>query len=326
MIASQSSLVTLLALVERLPQPPAAPVGRGRPRTYSDRLFLKALVIMVTKHLTSVHELYTVLTQPTAEMQTVRDVLAEHGRLPTRRTFERRLETITPTLPAQIASLGASLVEQVQVWQQDGCAAAIDSTVLRAHGGVWHQKHRDAGIVPHSSIDVEAHWTKSGWHGWVYGWKLHLIVTVGAVWLPLAADLTAANVADNVEAEVLLATLATTIRYLLGDTSYNDQTLRERCDDDGITLVASQRGPHPHTDDGTQVRKLFHQLRSHAIENFNGQFKSIFDANAAVPTKGLLNTRRLLLGAVLVYQLTVWCRYEAGSDLRKGLKAFLKAA
>jgi hypothetical protein len=42
--------------------------------------------------------------------------------------------------------------------------------------------------VPHTSIDTQAHWTKSGWHGWVYGWKLHLATTAlqeyGYRWLP----------------------------------------------------------------------------------------------------------------------------------------------
>ena len=142
MRAARSSLVILLELVERLPVPPLAAVGPGRPRTYSDRLFLKALVIMVTKHLTSVHELFTVLAQPTVEMQTLRELLTEQGRYPTRRTFERRLSTLADMLSAQIACLGAHLTEQVQPWQRHGNAAAIDSTVLRAHGGVWHQKHR----------------------------------------------------------------------------------------------------------------------------------------------------------------------------------------
>ena len=43
--------------------------------------------------------------------------------------------------------------------------------------------------MPHTRIDTEAHWTKSGWHGWVYGWKLHLCCSAGDVWIPLAADL-----------------------------------------------------------------------------------------------------------------------------------------
>jgi hypothetical protein len=68
------------------------------------------------------------------------------------------------------------------------------------------------------------------------------------------------------------------------------------------------------------------KLRSHAIENFNGQFKAIFDTRGSVPTRGLLATRRYVLGAVFVYQLTLLYRFLQGADLRVGLKPFLKAA
>ena len=73
-------------------------------------------------------------------------------------------------------------------------------------------------------------------------------------------------------------------------------------------------------------RRIFHELRSRAIENFNGQFKSIFDGGGQVPTTGLTNTARFALGAVLVYQIALLHQYEHGRDLRVGLKAFLKAA
>src|SRR5262249_33614965 len=141
---------------------------------YSDRLFLKALVVMIVRRLTKVHSLLAALEQPTPEMQRVRALLAENGRYPTRRTFERRLKAIPDTLPAQIGCLGRRLVAQIQPWAEGGRAAALDSTPLRASGGAWHKHDREQGIVPHTSIDTEAHWTKSGWHGWVYGWKLHL--------------------------------------------------------------------------------------------------------------------------------------------------------
>lgn len=75
-----------------------------------------------------------------------------------------------------------------------------------------------------------------------------------------------------------------------------------------------------------EVRRIFHKLRSLAIENFNGQFKGIFDVHGQVPTKGLINTRRFALGAIFVYQLVLLCRFEHGIHLRVGLKAFLKAA
>ena len=105
MVANLSPLVLLVLLVDRIPVPEQPP-RRGRPRVYSDRLFLKALVIMVLRGLPTVHALLAVLDQPTPEMQQLRRLLSEDGRYPVRRTFERRLAAIPDTLPAQLACLG----------------------------------------------------------------------------------------------------------------------------------------------------------------------------------------------------------------------------
>jgi hypothetical protein len=325
MLAEPSVLLVLVALVDRIPRPDP-PRRRGRPRVYPDRLFVQALVVMVVRRLSTVHGLLAVLDEPTPEMRRVRALLSAPGRYPARRTWERRLGGLPAALPAQIACLGAHLLALLRPWARGGRAAAIDSTVLRARGGVWHKKDRDAGVVPHTSIDTEAHWTKSGWHGWVYGYKLHLVTTVAAVWIPLAATLTAANRADNEEAPALLARLPAEVRFVLGDVHYNDPALRALCAADDRILVTTQHGPYPHTDEGVEVRRVFHALRSHALETFNSQFKAIFGCLGQVPTRGLVGTQRFALGAVLVYQLTLLHRFEAGADLRVGLKAFLQAA
>jgi hypothetical protein len=327
MITQDSLLVGLLRLVDRLPQPPApATPRRGRPTVYSDRFFIKALIVMLVRHIHSVSGLRAVLEQPSPEIQQVRAVLQEDDRWPSRRTWERRLQGLPTTLPAQIGRLGRYLLGLLQPWGRDGKAVALDSTVLRARGGVWHKQDRQQGKVPHTSIDTQAHWTKSGWHGWVYGWKLHLMTTVAAVWIPLAAELTPANAADNEVAEALLRELPAEVRYVLGDQHYHASNVRERCERRDCVVIASQPGKYPHTDAGVEVRRLFHELRSRAIENFNGLFKGIFDAHGSVPTKGLRNTQRFALGAILLYQLTLWYRFEHALDLRTGLKAFLKAA
>jgi len=325
MVPEESLVVSLVALVDRIPaSPPAA--RRGRPPVYSDRLFLKALVVMVLKRLPTVHALLAVLEQPTPEMRRLRELLTEGGRFPARRTWERRLAALPTTLPAQIAYLGADLIARCDPWRDRGRAVAIDSTPLRARGGVWHKQDREAGVVPHSSIDTEAHWTKSGWHGWVYGWKLHLVVTAAAVWIPLRATLTPANVADNEEAATLLTDLPAEVRFVLGDSHYQDPALHEVVAADARILVAPRRGTYPHGDAGVEVRRVLHKERSLAIENFNGQFKAIVDVNGAVPTRGRAATARWVLGAVLVYQLTLLLRHEAALDLRVGLKPFLQAA
>jgi hypothetical protein len=328
MVANCSPLVLLVRLIDQIPLPPPLGPQRGRPRSYSDRLFLKALVIMVLRQLATVHALLAVLEQPTPEMQQLRRLLLEDGRYPSRRTFERRLAAIPDTLPAQIACLGQHLLDSIQPWATCGRAVAIDSTVVRAFAGaVWHKRDREAGVVPHTAIDTEAHWTKSDYHGWVYGWKLHLVTTVARVWIPLVADVTPANVADNTQAALLLPDIADDARFIVGDTHYGDPALRQQAARRGQTIVAPhQGGSRPRSDDGAAVRSLFYALRSHAIENFNGQFKAIFDVHRPVPTRGLRATKRLLLGAVFVYQLALLHRHQVGEPLRVGLKPFLQAA
>jgi hypothetical protein len=56
MILQDSLLVTLVKLVDRLPMPPQpSKRGRGHLIAYTDRLFLKALVIMIVRHLYKVN-------------------------------------------------------------------------------------------------------------------------------------------------------------------------------------------------------------------------------------------------------------------------------
>ena len=140
------------------------------------------------------------------------------------------------------------------------------------------------------------------------------------------SHLTPANLADNEAIEPLLWNLPPEARFVLGDQHYNAPNVRQACQRTGRNLVASRRGPYPHTDIGVEVRRIFHLLRSKAIENFNEQFKGIFDVHGQVPTKGLINTQRFALGAIFVYQLALLYRFEHNLSLRVGLKAFLQAA
>jgi len=149
------------------------------------------------------------------------------------------------------------------------------------------------------------------------------------VWIPLAADLTAANAADNERAPALIRELPPELRFLLGDQHYRDAALETVCAQRACILVTTRAGqghPYPHTDPGVEVRRILHKTRSLAIENFNEQFKGIFDGHGAVPTRGRGATQRFALGAVFLYQLTLLYCHQIGADLRVGLKAFLKAA
>jgi hypothetical protein len=203
--------------------------------------------------------LLSFLEQDDPVAQQVRPLLMEHGRFPTRRTWERRFATLPARLPGLIGCLGRHLGTLLQPWAAQGHAAAVDRTPLRANGGVWHKKHLLAGAVPHTSIDTEAAWRKSGYHGWWYGWKLPLAVVAGRVWIPLAAEFTIARDADNLIAPQLLEQWPMTVRYVLGDTHDNTPELRAACALHNRELVATRRGPYPHRDGGVEVRRIFHQ-------------------------------------------------------------------
>jgi hypothetical protein len=133
-------------------------------------------------------------------------------------------------------------------------------------------------------------------------------------------------VADNVLAPALLPELPPELRSFLADVAYDDPALRTACAGAGLTLVTPRRGPYPHTDAGAEVRRVFHRLRSQAVETWNGQVKAIFECGDRVPTRGLVATRRYILGTVLVYQLALLHRLALGADLRAGLKPCLRAA
>ena len=113
---------------------------------------------------------------------------------------------------------------------------------------------------------------------------------------------------------------------MLGDQHYNTPELRAACALQGRELVATRRGPYPHTDGGVEVRRIFHKLRSQAIEPFNGLFKHVFEWRGQMPVKGLCRCRLLALGAVMLYQLVLLYQHEQKLATGVGVKALLRAA
>ena len=113
---------------------------------------------------------------------------------------------------------------------------------------------------------------------------------------------------------------------MLGDTHYNTPELRQECALHHRELVATRRGPYPHRDGGVEVRRIFHKLRSLAIEPFNGLFKNIFEWRGQMPVKGLKRCQLLALGAILLYQIVLLYQHQRQQPVGVGIKALLRAA
>jgi hypothetical protein len=113
MLPQGSILVSLLWLVEQI-SPPPVKRQRGRQEFYSDTLFVKALIVMISRRLYTASALLSFLEQDDPVAQQIRPLLTEHGRFPTRRTWERCFEKLPARLPVLISCLGRHLVELLQ--------------------------------------------------------------------------------------------------------------------------------------------------------------------------------------------------------------------
>lgn len=94
--------------------------------------------------------------------------------VPHRTTLSRRYKALYPLLQEFILFLGqdsAALGEDLQTHH-----LYEDKSLFKAQGAVWHQSDRVAGRIPDKlrQLDTDATWSKSAYHGWVYGYGLHL--------------------------------------------------------------------------------------------------------------------------------------------------------
>jgi hypothetical protein len=156
----------------------------GRPRTYSGLSFLLLAVVAVTL--------------PTFKGMELRKLLEKDAHLgselgletvPHRRTIERRLDVLQHETENQVATLGQQIIEEIEPSREFQIASAIDGRMDKAGGPLWHQKQREQGIIPLHlrNVDVQSAWSKSGYRGWVQGYRLLLQTLLLAAPIPLFA-------------------------------------------------------------------------------------------------------------------------------------------
>ena len=242
---------------------------------------------------------------------------------PSRRTFDRRLKTISIDIKEKITTMGCLFVTEGIVKPY---IMAIDSTLIKSRGKVWHKSSMKKGIVPRSGIDTDARWGYSHTKGWIFGYKLHLISSTGSssILIPLSADFTTANTADNQLYKTLTSSLhsITTIKkisYMTADPGYDDQNLYDLSMDLGFQLVCPVRRYKNTPSDRQELvdfyesslRQVIYSKRSTSIEPLIEHIKSIFRIDH-LPVRGYDKARAIVLLSVLLYQILVYynCKTE----------------
>ena len=160
----------LFTLFERFWQHEAARSHRGRPFVYQHKALLVFFVVMQQRRTFRFKAQHRWLQHH----PDLRQHIGLHA-VPNRTTRSRRYQALYPVLQDFIAFLGQYAEDlDPQFTSQD---LYTDKSLFKAQGPVWHQSDREAGRIPTKlrHLDTDASWSKSGYHGWVYGYGLHLV-------------------------------------------------------------------------------------------------------------------------------------------------------
>jgi hypothetical protein len=167
-------------------------------------------------------------------------------RVPHRRTIERRLPTTLPEAEAQVQALGQQILLEVESGPDEPQASAIDGRLHQAQGPLWPARDREQGRVPAGlrNVDLESAWSKSGYRGWVQGYRLVLQGLVFPTPVPLLARWCPTAVGEGaVLQETLAADQLPVTELLLGDSTFGGADLVAICAQHGGWLLTPPQLP-----------------------------------------------------------------------------------
>ena len=302
----------LLSLVESLKdnyqQPPPQPPRRGKKRDFSALSFLLLAAVAVTLRTFRNSELHSLLEKDAA----LRSALG-FSRVPHRTQIGRRLAGLIPEAEQQIALLGKQIVEQVQPPPDRSQLSAIDGRMYKTSGPAWHKKDRLKQRVPTKlrNVDTESQWSKSGYRGWIQGYRLMVQGLVFPHPVPIFACWRANNLNEaQVALEAIKAGALSVEDVLLGDQTYSSPDFQAAYEQAGGWVLTPKQLPRK----GRSWKNAIYEYRKESIELL---FQRIIQASdlKECQVKGEGRNGAFVLASVWLYQSCYLDDYRNGKPL-----------
>lgn len=303
------ALVSLIHEVkENYQEPPPAPLKRGHKRDFSAQSFLLLAVVAVTTRTFCDSELRKLLEK---DARLCRAMCFE--RVPHRTTIGRRLTGLVAEAEAQIAALGQRIVTEVKPQADESETSALDGRMYKARGPRWHKKDRETGHIPGGlrNVDGESKWSKSGYRGWVQGYRLLLQGLVFPEPVPLFAAWRPNNEHEAHTASAALGSGALTVTdVLLGDETFGAGDFPRRYAQAGGWVLTPKQLP-------TRRRSWKDDLYAYRRQTIELLFQRIVQAAGLkeCPAKGAGRNGAYVLASVWLYQVCFLVDYRAGKPL-----------
>lgn len=323
-IPTESFLIGILYLIGLLSLYRDDDNKRGRPYLYPSLVILRCYVVRIWLRIPSNNCLHQYFSIDARYNKKIMMACGLHT-LPDRRTFDRRFKVLP--LGSIISIMGRRFASEGLA---DQTIASVDSTLVTAKGPMWHWNHIKKGIITRSGIDTDARWGFARTKGWIFGYKMHMISSTGKLVVPLAADITPANIHDHMRYCQLVEYLPDSVRYMAGDLGYRDYKLQDYSRQRGITLVCPiRRFRHTKKKRLEMIRfyksakgQRIYRTRRVSIEPFFDCIKETFGISI-VPVRRFENVSPYLLSCIFVYQMAVYYNCVRGSDRPRCIRHML---
>ena len=192
---------------------------RGRGFTYPEKTFIVFFLLMQFRRIYYFKSQVRWLSQHPEML-----VLLGWEDVPHRKTVSTRYKNLYETLQQFMSYLSQRASELEEAFGTQHLVE--DKSLFKAKGPVWHQSDRKQGRIPENlrNLDTDATWSKSGYHGWVYGYGLH--ITCNASAFPVMVSVETAAVSESAVIDQKAATLLDQIQpeTVSADNSYAKAT------------------------------------------------------------------------------------------------------
>ena len=193
----------IIELFDRFRQERSARAGAklGRPFRYSEESFVIFFMLMQYRRIYASKSQWRWLHKHPEVVETL-----GWEQIPLCTTIGRRYKRLYELLQLFVLYIGqnrSGLAEQL-----DQSHLVEDKSLFKARGPVWHERMRKAGRIPPRlrNLDTDATWSRSAYHGWVYGYGLHMTCNQDAFPAMLQVETAAVSesqVLDQKEALIL---------------------------------------------------------------------------------------------------------------------------
>lgn len=273
----------------------------GRPKTYTDTSFLLFFMAMFLKGIFAFKKMARIIKKDYAQYGFIKP--------PSRKTIRERFKKLPKIIQYMLPQIACYCYRKVCFDTFTLKCLFSDKSIFRAKGGLWHKKHMKNGLIPHNSIDIDATWAKSAYHGWRFGFALLIMVNKNR--FPVAAIADTATLNEPKSVKQLIQPIHQWVGIIVGDIAYKVYKIIQNIKNEfGILLQVRAKIKNKAMkwyDDliSTPQALWLYLKRKPSVEPTFALIKELFNlkGETQLPYKGLKYVIPFLLVTVLTIQI-----------------------